>query len=190
MIKALPTWYEGVRFASTLEADWAATFDSWGWYWQYEPVAIQLPSGEPYRPDFYLEAQRVWPEVKGPHNERIAKPAELQEAVGYDEWAWASELVVVLRPPGPGDTADWQGVRGDQDIVIVRCPECDRYGFMDFAGYWTCRYHLRVQREPNKFWLAPGGGLYRPGELMFTRAPRPKHSEPPWPEVRRPGAAA
>lgn len=173
-IRALPTWYNGTLFASTLEADWAATFDAWQWYWQYEPLAVALPGGEAYRPDFRLPAQRVWAEVKGPHNERIVKPVELQAALSYDEWEWASDLVVVLRPAGPGETAQWEGVHDGQDIVLVCCPECGRRGFMDHSGYWTCRYHLRVQREPNKFWMADGGALYRAGEAAFVRAPRPQ----------------
>lgn len=188
MIQAIPTWYNGNRFASTLEADWAANFDAWGWDWRYEPEAYRLPSGQGYRADFYLPAQRCWCEVKGPHNERIAKPIELQDALGYDEWEWSNDLVVILRPPR-GDAALWEGTREGQDIVVALCPECDRYGFMDYAGFWTCRYHLRVQREPNKFWTADGGALYRSGEMPFTRAPRPKPPEDPWPVVRRPATA-
>lgn len=188
MIDPLPMWYGGIRFASTLEADWAATFDAWGWAWQYEPVGVKLPSGQAYRADFYLPAQRVWAEVKGPHNERIAKPIELQDALGYDEWDWASDLVVVLRPARV-DGAMWEGTRSGQDVVIASCPECERYGFMDYAGFWSCRYHLRVQREPNKFWTADGGALYWPGELEFTRAPRPKPEGGTWPAVRRPAPA-
>ena len=88
-IKATPCWYAGVRFASTLEADWAATFDTWDWYWQYEPLAIDLPSGATYRPDFRLPDQRVWAEVKGPHNERLTKVVELHTTLAYDEWEWA-----------------------------------------------------------------------------------------------------
>lgn len=171
-IRATRTNYRGTWFASTLEADWAATFDAIDWDWQYEPVAVKLASGEHYRPDFYLPAQRVWCEVKGPHNERISKVAELQAALGYDEWDWAADLVIVLRPPGPGETAQWHGARDDQDIVVVRCPECGHLGFMDYAGTWTCRRHLRVSKEPNKFWIDEGGALYRPGDLTFRRAPR------------------
>jgi hypothetical protein len=172
-IVAIRTRYRDTWFASTLEADWAATFDAWDWYWEYEPLAVKLPSDEAYRPDFRLPAQRVWAEAKGPHNERLHKAAELQASLAYDEWDWASDLVVVLRPPGQGEYAQWEGVQEGQDIVVVCCPECGRRGFMDYSGHWTCRYHVRVQREPNKFWVAEGGALYFPGELPFTRAPRP-----------------
>jgi hypothetical protein len=110
-IKAVPKWYKGTLFRSTLEADWAATFDGLGWYWNYEPEAIELPDGTRYRPDFWLPAQKIWCEVKGPHNERITKPLALQEALGYEGFEWAQDLVVILRPPGPGETAVWEGTR-------------------------------------------------------------------------------
>lgn len=171
-VTPIPTTYRGTRFASTLEADWAATFDWFGWKWEYEPVAVQIGDGRAYQPDFYLPAHRTWCEVKGPHNERLDKAVALQDTLTYDGWEWASELVVVLRAPGPGNTAVWHGTRDDQDIVMALCPECGHYGFMDYAGVWSCRLHMRTRREPNKFWTADGGGLYRSGELPFTRAPR------------------
>lgn len=76
-IRAVPQTYRGVRFRSTLEADWAATLDSLDIAWEYEPEAVQLPSGEFYRPDFYLPECTTWLEVKGPHDERIDKVREL-----------------------------------------------------------------------------------------------------------------
>jgi len=172
-IKPVPKWYSGTQFRSTLEADWAATFDTLGWYWEYEPVAVELKDGIQYRPDFRLPAQKVWCEVKGPHNERLDKAVALQDALTYDEFEWANDLVVVLRPAGLGEYAQWEGTRDSQDIVIVRCPECLHYCFMDYAGTWSCRHHLRTRKEPNKFWLAAEGDLLRPGELGFVRAPHP-----------------
>lgn len=169
-IRAVPKRYNGTLFRSTLEADWAATFDQLGWYWEYEPVALTLPDGANYRADFRLPSQRVWCEVKGPHNERLAKAVSLQDGLGYDEWAWGADIVVVLRPPGPGETAQWHGVYDSQDVVMVLCPECQHYGFMDYNGNWSCRYHLRIRPEPNKFWNQPGGALFRTGDLSFTRA--------------------
>ena len=176
-LNATPTWYRGTRFRSTLEADWAATFDTWGWKWNYEPVAVELPDGTNYRPDFHLPSQRVWCEVKGPHNQRLKNAVDLQNALDYDEWLWGSDLVVVLRPPGPGEKAIWEGTRDGQDLVMVMCPECEHYGFMDYAGLWSCRRHMKIKGEPNKFWQQPGGGLFWPGEMAFTRAPRPKRKE-------------
>jgi hypothetical protein len=168
--------YAETRFASTLEADWAAMFDHLGWYWQYEPMAVKLLNGDYYRPDFYLPAQRVWCEVKGPHDERIDKPHRLQETISYDAWEWEAGLVVILRPPGPGETAVWHGTKNEQDIVLVRCSACDHYCFMDYAGIWTCRHHIDVGKVPPKPWLN-GGELLWPGrDASFIRAPRNRRS--------------
>lgn len=83
-INAVPTTYAGTRFQSTLEADWAATLDSLNIEWQYEPEAVQLPSGSLYRPDFYLPQMTTWLEVKGPHNDRLDKTRELEDATQHD----------------------------------------------------------------------------------------------------------
>lgn len=174
-IRSIPTWYRGVKFDSRLEADWAATFDAWGWYWQREPDGIRLPSGECYLPDFHLPSQKVWCEVKGPHNERLSKAAELQQALldeAGDQWEFGSYLVVILRPAGPGDTAQWEGSLPGQDVTVLECSEPDHHRtFMDYNGLWSCRLHLSTNREKYKPWQ-PDGALYRSGELKFARAPR------------------
>jgi hypothetical protein len=168
-ITAVPTYYRGIKFRSNLEADWAATFDSWHWDWQYEPAAVELRNGELYRPDFCLPAQRVWCEVKGPHNERLEKAVLLQETLSYDAYDWESWLVVILRPAGPGDTAVWHGTNEQQDLVMVACSECDYYGFMDYAGVWACRRHISVGKVPFQPWKN-GGAIYRSGrDLRFKR---------------------
>lgn len=82
-IRAVPCYYRGTKFASTLEADWAATLDALSIAWQYEPEAVELPSGEWYRPDFYLPDCATWLEVKGAHDERLHKAMELGEAVAH-----------------------------------------------------------------------------------------------------------
>lgn len=171
-VRSVPTWYRGTRFASTLEADWAATFDYLGWdTWQYEPEALELADGTLYRPDFYLAGQRVWCEVKGPHNERIGKPINLHKSLNYDEWDWHSKLVVILRPTGPGGRAVWEPASSSQDIILVECAECGHYCFMDYNGIWSCRHHFSVGREPNIPWKN-GGTWFRSGDIDFRRAPR------------------
>jgi hypothetical protein len=178
-INPIPTTYRGVTFASTLEADWACTFDQLQWKWEYEPHGILVEDSVWYRPDFYLPTQRVWAEAKGPHNQRIDKPSKLQAALSRDSFDWDADLVVILRPPRPGKHSDgetswWENAIEGQDIVMVLCPECGHHGFMDLAGTWSCRRHMRVRPEPNKFWTDPEGDLFRPGELPFQRAPRPR----------------
>jgi hypothetical protein len=173
-ITAVPSYYRGMKFRSTLEADWAATFDSMGWYWQYEPAAVKLLDGTYYRPDFCLPGQRVWCEVKGPHNERLEKAVRFQKTIQGDAFEWESWLVVVLRPPGPGDVAVWHGTSGLQDIVIVRCWECDHYCFMDYDGIRACRHHISKGKTPNAPWKNGGQLLRSDRSLKFTRVSPPR----------------
>jgi len=145
-IHAIPMSYRGVAYRSTLEADWAATLDQWGWFYNYEPVALQI-NGCSYLPDFYLPNQRVWLEVKGPHNERIEKVHRLDQEYSFDEdESITTPLVVIARAAGPGDTATWEGARPGMNVVISTCPECDRETFMDLEGIWVCRQCWTGQR--------------------------------------------
>jgi hypothetical protein len=86
---------------------------------------------------------------------RLKKSVELQRALGFDEWSREANLVVILRAPGPGETAMWHGALHTQDIVLVRCPECEHFGFMDYAGTWSCRLHPKADWDKkNRFWNA------------------------------------
>jgi hypothetical protein len=111
-IRAVPLAYKGIKFRSSLEADWAATFDTLGIYWQYEPMALQLPSGQRYLPDFYLPNLHTWAEVKGPHWERLDKAVELREAVNVTAaWVWQFIHVVPATPrAGRGRMTDTSGL--------------------------------------------------------------------------------
>lgn len=51
-IKAIPTYYEGIRFRSRLEAKWAALFDQLNWVWTYEPYDL-----EGWAPDFAIKGK-------------------------------------------------------------------------------------------------------------------------------------
>jgi len=62
-IKALPSFYRGVKFRSRLEARWAALFDHYEIVWGYEPEGFETPSGR-YLPDFYLPELESYVEVK------------------------------------------------------------------------------------------------------------------------------
>lgn len=128
MIKAVPLAYNGTRFRSTLEADWAATFDALGWYYEYEPWAVDLGDGIRYLCDFHLPAQNVWCEVKGGHNQRMHKTRRFHKAVTRDRPA--AELVVILRAAGPGGNANWHHITGYRHPVhIAQCANCNEWSF-------------------------------------------------------------
>jgi hypothetical protein len=172
-INSVPTTYAGVRFRSTLEADWAATLDSLDIVWQYEPEAVKLPSGTLYRPDFYLPEIATWLEVKGPHNERLDKTRELAEAVscppgcdpedGFGEY----QLVVIGRAPERG-IITWQLVDqvGDGEADLVKCPTCGAWWWYAWAGSFGCRKHRRHRGGDEDL---QGNGT---SDLPFVRAPR------------------
>lgn len=175
-IEATPTWYRGIQFRSKLEADWAATFDSLNWAWSYEPVSLRLAGRVNYLPDFWLPTTRTWCEVKGPHNERLDKAqflAEIlrQEEIPDDEWELTRCNFVILRPPGSGDTCEWENPNNGVDLVVVLCPECHEFGWLDLKRVWRCPRGCRNGGE-NKFWKLPGGHLYHSGGLPFERAPK------------------
>lgn len=174
-IKPIETWYAGTLFKSTVEADWAATFDSLNWWWQYEPVALSV-GPHAYRPDFYLPTQRIWGEVKGPHNERLEKALALADALHMqewdeDEWELTRQRVVILRPPAKGEFAVWENAKAGQDMVVCWCPECREAGFVDLLGVWVCPRGCR-NGGTGQFWTLPGGDLFASGDLHFVRAPR------------------
>ncbi|MEE4419589.1 hypothetical protein [Streptomyces bugieae] len=111
-VEALPTVYRGTTFRSALEASWAATLDSLGITWEYEPETVTLPSGAKYLPDFRLPDIGVWLEVKGPGVPRVEKAIEFGQVLACDcpsirgitrcscRWP-GGELVLIGHPPVP-----------------------------------------------------------------------------------------
>ena len=73
-MKAIPTFYHGIKFRSRLEARWAAFFDACGVEWAYEVEGYELDDGTRYLPDFRIKSKNIsrvpsgqylWVEVKG-----------------------------------------------------------------------------------------------------------------------------
>ena len=157
MIKAIPQTYAGVRFRSTLEADWAATLSGLEIRWQYEPEGIELPSGLLYRPDFYLPQLSTWLEVKGPHNERINKTIELAEAVmhhpdcpqdfdpfsnGCSKGCWWDpwQLVIIGEAPVADQATFRLANDGDEAAWLAGCTNCAEVFFCGVSRSYRCRF--------------------------------------------------
>lgn len=107
--------WQGKVYDSQLEADWAATLDSWGLSVVHHPGRIQLSTGW-WEPDFLCDD--VLLEVKGPGGDRLWKPAEAEQTHGGG--------VVILRPglivPGTDNEtagAIWHGTQpwGEEWVV-------------------------------------------------------------------------
>lgn len=143
-IAALPTIYRGTQFRSLLEACWAATLDSLGIAWEYEPETFELPSGVKYLPDFHLTEIGIWLEVKGPGIPRIEKAFELGKMLACDceelscECTWpGGEMVIVGHPPTPIDPwthDDYRHWPGAAKAKLVR-----RHG--GFIRWTSTRHH-------------------------------------------------
>lgn len=156
-VRAVPQTYRGTRFRSTLEADWAATLDALNIAWQYEPEAVELPSGEFYRPDFYLPQCTTWLEVKGPHDDRLHKAMELgEEAYHHPEcdgvWRGESGSELEIRVYDEDDwkknalhTALTNAPDGDTQVSIVMWT-LERNGIQTVATH-RLRRRIRVNRS-------------------------------------------
>jgi hypothetical protein len=144
-IRAIPRTYAGVRFRSTLEADWAYNLDLLSISWQYEPEGVQLPSGSCYRPDFYLPSISTWLEIKGPHDERVEKIAEFGTTVWGERRDRPDQLVLIGRPAergvmvvtdpgGSGHPSNWH-----TQITAAKCRFCKSVQFYLPWRWWPCR---------------------------------------------------
>lgn len=143
-IAALPTIYRGTQFRSLLEACWAATLDSLGVVWEYEPTTFDLPSGAKYLPDFHLPEIGTWIEVKGPGVPRIEKAYELGKMLGCDcrDFSCAceragGEMVIIGHPPTPLDV--WNGDAYRHWPRVAKAKLARRHG--GFVHWTSTRRH-------------------------------------------------
>lgn len=110
--RSIPTEYNGTRFRSKLEADYARAFDALGIVWEYEKVG-QYFGDQFYLVDFWLPKSRQYVEVKG-----VFEPDDCRKI--------QSLLSHVSPRPCASDTCP--------DIPIVACvPDGKFYG-------WERRY--------------------------------------------------
>lgn len=193
-VRSIPTTYKGVRFASSLEADWAKTLDGLRIVWQYEPEGLVLPGGAWYRCDFYLPRVSTWLEVKGPHNQGISKPGGLADAlVHVDGCRRGRPVSVMVRPdgaPAPGCVCGFgpdfpyrlvvvgrpatsgkmtfeaprMSGGGSARLAVLQCPACWQFSFTDVNGAPVCR---RCHS------LAEGAPCSLSGRLPFRRVSVP-----------------
>ncbi|MEU4730733.1 hypothetical protein [Streptomyces sp. NPDC023588] len=190
VIEAVPTQYSGTTFRSRLEADWAATLDSNGIRWEYEPERMTLASGTVYIPDFWLPELGTWIEVKGPGIPRVEKTQELArtracrcEKSCSCQWP-DGEFVLIGKPPLEASWrdprhrsrhgyADWSTPFGPS-TYFVTCPGCTRSQWTTLRRPWRCRacasllekqqVHRPVDRAV-RFRASSVGGLFAMPDL-------------------------
>jgi len=120
-MKAIETWYDGIRFRSRAEAREAVFLNHIGVNWRYEHQGF-ADDDVAYLPDFWLPDLHVFLEVKGeyPDHEAIAK-AEALAATNY-------HAVFI----DYGDTTLQPMLRQNDSMLCVGAA-----GFVD-SQYWWC----------------------------------------------------
>jgi hypothetical protein len=174
MIDAIPRWYDGITFRSSLEADWAATLDSLGIAWEYEPTTVTLPSGATYVPDFHLPEIGTWIEVKGRDIPRTEKAREYAGTlvcrcdIGCGcEWPGGEIVLLGWASIRSGDrpmrfgAMHWDDALG-HNALLAQCEACSTYSWCRIRHSITCR----------KCGARHQGHLHNSGEIEFRRASR------------------
>lgn len=119
---SIPTTYNGVEFASKLEADWARFLTNQSIKWDYEPAGCYV--GETFvLCDFFLPELEQWLEVKGPWTEaEKIKYSRLAEKVGDERLIIGGPkgacCIGIVAPPPVGFCA-WD------DAQLALCCECE-----------------------------------------------------------------
>lgn len=179
MIRAIPTTYAGVEFRSRLEADYAATFDSIGLSWQYEPEGFKLSDGTWYSPDFYLPSAKAWCEVKGDHLERVSKveqfASDLWAAAGQPEYDSPQAPLVIMAGsplkhwgyPTPHLFAV-KGIGGGASVGLARCSNCSQSTIIQL---WSrlCRACGYLYEDGVDAWMPSVHHHYRTRFISLTR---------------------
>ena len=155
-MKAIPTWYDGIRFRSKLEAQWAKLLDHYGIPWAYEAEGYEFKDGTKYLPDFWLPDSKQWLEVKGIMNDKdMHKCMTLAKESGHD--------VIIGYPNGRCTfiECDQEGKDlffGDEDTQcrIDKCSECGKLFFHGEGSYY-CRCCGAYDGD---HYLAPPGPSY------------------------------
>lgn len=161
MITPRPRRYRGVLYRSTLEADWAATLHHLGVTAEYEPEAYQTPLGT-YSPDFWLPAQKVWLEVKGPHGERVNKAEAFANllAVAHEQHGFTTTdgqlvwkpilqepVLVYGLPPTPDGRLSMRAAQAFYGAAagFDQCTGCERWTVVapfDLTGCRVCQWEM------------------------------------------------
>lgn len=134
-----PTTYNGIRFRSRLEADFARWFDENGMLWSYEAEGYRLANGLSYLPDFFLPAQRAWFECKGVMlDEDEAKILQLAHESNLDVFVgshiYRDEVLLQVVDMYNDNPVMYQG-----EILLAKCNRCEKVWLMTEYGGWACR---------------------------------------------------
>ena len=139
------TTYGGVSFRSRIEARWAVFFDSLAIAYEYEPICEEVGTDYitlNYLPDFYLEKQDIFIEVKP------SEPFDLERRKAAYWCKDIQDIIVLfnLRPPSEKKENGWLfHYPNISKIPIVmksywwgECPKCGHIDIAEYAYVTSC----------------------------------------------------
>ena len=150
---SIPTVYNGTRFRSKFEADWAMTFDTLDLPWEYEREGHYFGK-QFYLPDFYLPRSNQFVEVKAVYQPSdVKKIGALLEYVRVRKFTGPNcpDVAIVACTPN-GDFVGWIRTRlptnatvldlsrrASRDVALFCCAVCKGWWFADHRRSWRCQ---------------------------------------------------
>ena len=133
-IKPIETEYKSVKFRSKLEAMYAKWFDDHEIKWIYEPYIIEYSEGS-YLPDFYLLELKLYFEVKGEGVSGEEKAIQAISELPNKEYTHYHPFELIV-----GRGFNLIGYFDDDQPVLSKCSDCNKYYFRCESGSWECSY--------------------------------------------------
>lgn len=143
---SIPTMYNGTRFRSKLEADWARFFDKHRMKYAYEPEGFNL-GGVWYLPDFYLPEIKTFVEVKG-----VLEEVDKEKIFALARAAAPKGIMVILAEAPVGERymlahptpqeidlpeTDLEAYL-DNEVCLALCAKCNTWYFIETMQGWGC----------------------------------------------------
>lgn len=100
-MKAIQTYYNGIKFRSKMEAQTAFFLDRAGFSWEYEPEGVTMRSGKKYLPDFMIhcnlrETDKIFIEVKGVFNQGRNDEEKVKEFFNDPDYGYPSVPTIII----------------------------------------------------------------------------------------------
>lgn len=127
-MKALETFYNGIKYRSRLEARWAVYFDHLGIKYEYEPEGFTDSMGSNYLPDFYLPDVYYRKTVKKGIYIEIKPSSYVDEQVKSS--SWFNEPLFLFKGPPAGTCV--------YDSEVNNMFECWSGGWDNHMGLFIC----------------------------------------------------
>jgi hypothetical protein len=142
---SIPTEFNGIRFRSKLEADWAAFFERHRIIYAFEPEGFDL-DGVYYLPDFWLPRLRTFVEIKGclDGNDEAKLEALARHCADPHDWEDKRPLLILAEAPvGEEFTNPYCSPSGFYIISrragLYQCRRCGNWWFANPSGPLKCR---------------------------------------------------